>query len=47
MEKDVQIQYQSGLALTCTWQGTSRSKFYEELAKEAVLPHVATHCTEN
>ena len=31
MEKVESIQYQAGLAITGAWQGSSRSKIYEEL----------------
>ena len=31
MEKVERTQYQASLAITGTWQGTNRSKLYEEL----------------
>ena len=31
MEKVERIQYQAALAMSGTWQGSSRSKIYEEL----------------
>ena len=31
MEKAERIQYQASLAVTAVWQGSSRSKLYEEL----------------
>ena len=31
MEKNERIQYQAGLAVTGAWQGSNRSKLYEEL----------------
>ena len=34
MEKAERIQYQTALAVTGTWQGSSRSKLYEELGWE-------------
>ena len=34
MEKVERIQYQSALAITGTWQGSSRTKLYEELRWE-------------
>ena len=35
MEKVERIQYQAALAITGTWQGSSRSKIYEELGWES------------
>jgi len=36
MEKTERIQYQAALAVTGAWQGTSRSKLYEELGWESL-----------
>ena len=36
MEMLEKIQYQVALAITGTWQGTSRNKFYEELGWESL-----------
>ena len=36
MEKVEKIQYQAALAITGTWQGTNRSKLYEELGWETL-----------
>jgi len=36
MEKVERIQYQAALAVTSTWQGSSRSKLYEELGWETL-----------
>ena len=36
MEKAERIQYQAGLAITGAWQGSSRSKLYEELGWESL-----------
>ena len=36
MEKVEKIQYQAALAVTGTWQGSSRSKLYEELGWETL-----------
>ena len=36
MEKVERTQYQAALAITGTWQGTNRSKLYEELGWETV-----------
>ena len=36
MEKAERIQYQAALAVTGAWQGSSRSKFYEELGWESL-----------
>ena len=36
MEKAEQVQYQAALAVTGTWQGSSRSKLYEELGWESL-----------
>ena len=36
MEKVERIQYQAALAITGTWQGSSRSKLYEELGWESL-----------
>ena len=36
MEKVERIQYQAALAITGAWQGTSRSKIYEELGWETL-----------
>ena len=36
MEKVGRIQYQVALAITGTWQGSSRSKIYEELGRESL-----------
>ena len=37
MEKAERIQYQAALAITGAWQGSSRSKLYEELGSAAVF----------
>ena len=34
MEKLEKVQYQAALAITGAWQGSSRSKIYEELGWE-------------
>ena len=36
MEKVERVQYQAALAVTGTWQGTSRSKLYDELGWESL-----------
>ena len=36
MEKAERIQYQTALAITGAWQGSSRSKLYEELGWESL-----------
>ena len=36
MEKVERIQYQAALAITGTWQGSSRTKLYEELGWETL-----------
>ena len=36
MEKVERIQYQAALAVTGTWQGSSRTKLYEELGWETL-----------
>ena len=36
MEKAEKIQYQVALAVTDAWQGTSRSKLYDELGWESL-----------
>jgi len=36
MKKVEQVQYQAALAVTGTWQGSSRSKLYEELGWESL-----------
>ena len=36
MEKVERTQYQAALAITGTWQGTNRSKLYEELGWETI-----------
>ena len=36
MEKAERIQYQAALAVTGAWQGSSRSKLYEELGRECL-----------
>ena len=36
MAKIESVQYQAALAITGTWQGTSRSKLYEELGIESL-----------
>ena len=36
MEKTERIQYQAALAVTGAWQGTCRSKLYEELGWESL-----------
>ena len=36
MEKVERTQYQAGLAITGTWQGTNRSKLHEELGWETL-----------
>ena len=36
MEKVERIQYQAALAITGTWQGSSRNKLYEELGWETL-----------
>ena len=36
MEKVKRTQYQAALAITGTWQGTNRSKLYEELGSETL-----------
>ena len=36
MEKVERIQYQAALAITGGWQGTSRSKIYDELGWETL-----------
>ena len=36
MEKVVRTRYQAALAITGTWQGTNRSKLYEELGWETL-----------
>ena len=36
MEKVERIQYQSALAISGTWHGSSRSKLYEELGWESL-----------
>ena len=36
MEKVERTPYQAALAITGTWQGTSRSKLYEELGWETI-----------
>ena len=36
MEKVEITQYQAALAITGTWQGTNRSKIYEELGCETL-----------
>ena len=36
MEKVEQVQYQAAVAITGTWQGSSRSKLYEELGWESL-----------
>ena len=36
MEKLEKVQYQAGLAVTGAWQGTSRTKLYEELGWESL-----------
>ena len=36
MQKIERVQYQAALAVTGTWQGTSRSKLYEELGWESL-----------
>ena len=36
MEKVERTEYQAALAITGTWQGTNRSKFYEELGWETL-----------
>ena len=36
MEKAERIQYQAALAVTGAWQGSSRSKVYEELGWESL-----------
>ena len=36
MEKVERIQYQAALAITDAWQGSSRSKFYDELGWETL-----------
>ena len=36
MEKVERTQYQAALAITGTWQGTNRSKLYEELGWETL-----------
>ena len=36
MEKVERIQHQAALAITGAWQGTSRSKIYEELGWESL-----------
>ena len=39
MEKVERTQYQAVLAITGTWQGTNRSKLYEELGWETLSDH--------
>ena len=36
VEEDESIQYQAALAVTGAWQGTNRSKFYEEFGWETL-----------
>ena len=36
MDRIEKIQYHAGLAITGTWQGTSRSKLYDELGWESL-----------
>ena len=36
MEMAEKVQYQAALAVTGTWQGSSRSKLYEELGWESL-----------
>ena len=36
MERVEKIQYQTALAITGTWQGTSRNKLYDELGWESL-----------
>ena len=36
MERVEKIQYQAALAITGTWQGTSRNKLYDELGLESL-----------
>ena len=36
MEEVEKVQYQAGLAITGAWQGSSRSKLYEELGWESL-----------
>ena len=36
MEKLEKVQYQAALAVTGAWQGTSRTKLYEELEWESL-----------
>ena len=39
MEKVERTQYQAALAITGTWQGSNRSKLYEELGWESLTDH--------
>ena len=36
MEEAEKVQYQAGLAITGAWQGSSRSRLYEELGWESL-----------
>ena len=40
MEKVERIQYQAALAITGAWQGSSRSKIYDELSDRRKFRHV-------
>ena len=39
MEEAEKVQYQAALAITGAWQGSSRSKLYEELGWESLSDH--------
>ena len=45
MEKAEIIQYQAALAVTGAWQGSSRSKLYEELGWESLSERRWCRCT--
>ena len=44
MEKVERIQYQAALAITGAWQGSSRSKIYDELGLESPSDHRNCRC---
>ena len=43
MERVEKIQYEATLAITGTWQGTSRNKLYDELGKVLVETNSMTN----
>ena len=44
MDKVERMQYQAALAITGAWQGTSRSKIYDELGWEALSDRRKCRC---